>query len=171
MINFKWKVPKSPLFDSKLAGPFLAKNRKLVFASIMPLYQTGIIMAAPVGATGLLRKNVLIHYGDMKSAIANEVEYAAAVNDGRKAAPIAMEAQLSLEKWVRLSSAGRSWFAALKAKYKKITVEQAVNILRWSKKKKRTPGKRFFEKGIFSAGDAVNKQLEIILSKMKDEIV
>lgn len=171
MITFKWKVPKSPLFDSKLAGPFLAKNRKLVFASIMPLYQTSIIMGAPVGASGLLRKNILIHYGDKKSAISNDVEYAAAVNDGRRAAPIAMEAQLSLEKWVRLSSAGQSWFSSLKSKYKKITVEQAVAILRRTKKKKKTKGQRYFEKGIENAGDAVNKQLEIILSKMKEDIV
>jgi hypothetical protein len=169
VITFKWKVPDKPIFKEARTREYFAQNKLRIFNMIMPTIQAGVVSRTPVGATGNLRKSFLITYGD-KAKLTSDLEYAPATNDGRRAKPVALEAKAGIIKWIRLSTRGQDYFAALREKYKKITHEQAAFLLMRAKKRHATPGQKFFEAGIESVQDVVQGIYKNILSKMKAEM-
>lgn len=163
MIAFTWKIPQKPIYNAALAIPYLAKNRINVFNKILPIIQSGIVIKTPVGATSRLRNSILTKVEGDTGSVFTDLEYAVAVNDGRRAAPVAASADPSLSKWIRLSKRGQQFFAALKQKNPNITVEGAIFLLKRGKKAKATPGQNFFEKGIESVNSIVNNTLNNVL--------
>lgn len=164
MISFQWKVPRSPIFDEKLAKPYTESQKSKIFAKILPVYQSGIILKAPVGATARLRNSIQMKVTTDSGSVFTDLGYAVPVNDGRDAAPVAASADPSLSAWIRRSTKGQAWFAALKGKYPKITVEGAIFILKRSKKQKATPGQTFFEKGVEAVGGIISNTYQRILA-------
>ena len=184
MISFKWKVPKTPIFQSALASDYFRNNRLKVFSMIMPIMQAGVSSRTPVGATGLLRKSFVITYGK-QARLTSNLEYASAVNDGRRASAVSMDAKEGIIKWIRFSPRGQKWYRAMWDKYKranrstgrttfraskKLNTEQAAFlerlafILMRNKKLHATKGQEFFEKGLKSVGSVINKTYQEILS-------
>ncbi len=164
MISFKWKVPRSPLFNETLAKPYTESQKSKIFAKILPVYQAGIILKAPVGATARLRNSIQMKVTPDNGSVFTDLSYAVPVNDGRDAAPVAASADASLSAWIRRSSKGQAFFSALRSKYPKITVEGAIFILKRSKKEKPTPGQTFFEKGVEAVGGIIAKTYQRILA-------
>lgn len=165
MIKYKWNVPKAPIFHSKEAATYFKNNRLKIFSSIMPVLQSGVVSSTPVGASGLLRKSFVITYGK-DARLTSSLQYAAAVNDGRRAAPVDLSAKEGIIKWIRLTNRGQAYFAALREKYKKITHEQAAFLLMRSKKRRKTPGQFFFEAGLESVQKVVRGVYVRILKDM-----
>lgn len=164
MISFTWKIPKSPIFNEKLAKPFLESQRAKIFSKILPVYQAGIILKAPVGATARLRNSIQMKVTTENGSVFTDLAYAVPVNDGRAAAPVAESADASLSAWIRRSAKGQAFFAGLKARYPKITLQGAIFILKRSKKEKPTPGQSFFEAGVEAVAGIVENTYQRILA-------
>lgn len=169
MIKFTWKVPNTPIFKESQAKNYFAQNKPLLFATIMPILQSGVVSNTPVGAMGVLRKSFVIKYGD-KSELTSDTEYAAAVNDGRRAKPVSAEADHSITKWLRLSTRGQAFMAALRGSYpnvkEKALLRSALFILKRAKKKRATPGQHFFEAGLKSVEVVLEAAYKRILAKI-----
>ncbi len=163
MITYDWKVPNTPLFNSDKSKEFIAERKLTIFSKITPIIQTGIKLKTPVGATTTLRNSIMMKVTKDKASVFTNLKYAIPIHDGRRAAPVARSADASLDAWIRLSNKGRRYFSGLKSKFPKITVKQAIFLLKRGKKQKPTKGQPFFDEGLKSVSAILQGTLQNLL--------
>ncbi len=161
--TIKFKTPKTPLFDPALAKTFFDTNKTKFFDKILPVIQTGIKLKAPAGATVELKNSIKTRVTGDSGFIFTDLSYAVVVNDGRRAAPVSASADASIAAWIKRSTKGQAFFSNLKSKYKRITIKQAVFLLKRGKKNKKTKGQKFFERGFRSVGAITNRTMKRLL--------
>jgi len=169
--KYKWKFPDIPLFNANEGIKAVNKYNSMLLDSVLTEYQQAIIQAAPVGASTQLRNSIQQEkISNNKGRIIVNAKYAATIEDGRKAAPVSASADLSLTAWVKRSIKGRKYFASLKQTYPKITVKQAVFLLKKGKKRKPTKKNPFFTRGRKKATPAVKKIYASYQARLTKEV-
>lgn len=157
-VTYKWKFPNIALFDEAKATELFKVNTSMFLDSVLTTVQGNVISEAPVGATTELRNKIIqkkVSY--KKGYVISAAKYSAAVNSGRKAAPVSQKADASLEAWIKRSTAGRAYFNGLKSTYPKITVKSAIFLLKRAKKKKPTKANDFFDRGVLKSQPIINR--------------
>lgn len=145
-IEYKWNIPKVPLFNAKSAQMVFNKEATRSLNIMTSVVSTNVSFSAPAGATGRLKNSIGTSVSNNVGRVFTGVKYAGVIERGRRAAPVSMDADL--ERWIRLSKKGQRYFASLKAKYPKITIRGAAFILRRSMKLKPRKPNPFFSRGV-----------------------
>lgn len=135
-IEVKWKVPNTPLHSPPKARKLFDKEilRSLNLAT--EIVATQARFQAPRGAIGHLWESINTEVQRRRGLVYVGAKYGLVIEYGRKAKPVAASAIPSLTAWVRLSTKGRKYFAALQKRYPRVTVAGAVYLLRRSMKRR-----------------------------------
>ena len=147
-VQFKWKIPKIPLFNHKEASALFQKEGTKTLNIMTTVVSTNIQFSAPVGATGELKNTIGTSVSYPVGSTFTSKKYAPVIEKGRKAAPVSAQADASLSAWIRLSTKGQKYFSALKQKYPKIKLKGAIFLLKRSMKRKKRKANPFFSRGI-----------------------
>lgn len=160
----KFKVPKSALFVPQKFTALMAKTTNVAVNDMTEVLKFNIRKEAPVGATTQLKNTVQSTVNKNVGRVFTGVDYAVVIEKGRRAAPVARGANLKI--WIRRSKKGQAYFAALKSKYKNITLAGADFLLRRSLKNKKRNPDPFFERGINDSKSTLRKIQSDTLKKM-----
>lgn len=170
--NKKWKIPHIALLNDKVAIQKFTSLSGGFVDSVLLEYQKKIVDEAPVGATGLLKNTIFTERNSpTKGRVYLNTKYGVVVNSGRKASPVSASADPSLEAWIKRSTSGRAFFSGLQVSYPKITIKQAIFLLKRSKKKKPTKANPFFNRGKMKASPRVSKLYSSFVSNLAKELM
>ena len=149
------KVPKISLFSKTRSKEVIRKIQKRGLNDMLLTFQRNIKTEAPKGATADLKNNIFTENFTTHGKVFATAPYANVIEKGRRAAPVAQEADI--EGWIRRSTSGRAYQAALRAKFPKITLKGMEFLLRRSLKRKKREPNPFFERGIEKSTARINK--------------
>lgn len=155
MYSMKLVKPRIVLFDPKKSEVMLNQEGRIAMDSALIEAQREIVDETPVGVSGDMRASIQTMIKIVGKIIQGIVfagkKYALPVNFGRKASPVSKLGQMSIQRWVEKSTAGRELWGALSSKYPGISSRAVAFLVSRKKKQRRTKGQRFFDKGINKA--------------------
>jgi len=175
MIKFKYKFPKTALFDPAKTQKLFGTKIKSAMNDILSVARLSIQKEAPKGATSQLINTIGTSQSENKGLVYTGVDYAVVIEKGRKAAPVSQAADQSLTMWMRKSRKGRSYLLKVreimmkKRRTKPSTaqvIKSALFLLKRSMQKKKREPNPFFDRGINKARPLIRKISQNLLKEI-----
>ena len=167
--NFKIEGMPESLVDPRKFNNVTRNLFEKEMIKTMITVQQHIDKKTPVGESGKLRSNNKSHVDGFKAIIENNMKYAKTIEYGRK--PGIGAPYDALEIWVKKSTKGRSIWATMKEKNKKITALQVAKFMAYNIKKKGIKAQHYFRDGVKSAWPTIEKNIKILHEQVAKEIM
>lgn len=171
-MKFVLETPNIPLFNVAKAQKLFATDITKTLDTMMNKTVNNLMFTAPTGATNQLRNSIdSERIGKMAGRVFVGVNYGVIIEKGRRPAPVASSAIPGLIRWLRSSKKGRTYYASLQQRYKKMSYKSAAYALAAKLKKYGFKKNPFFDRGVKRTRKVYRNESKYLLAKIARGLV
>lgn len=157
MLNYKWKIPDTALFNTQKGQTLFNRVTTKRLTAMTSVVKTNVKFSAPVGATSRLKNTINDEVSKNTGRVFTGVNYAPIIEAGRKPGPVSPAADPGLIRWLRKTRKGRKMLLIARQMMMRSgrrrpstiqVIKSALFILKRSLKRRARKPNPFFKRGV-----------------------